>query len=65
MLCDDGADDDDNTDDDNDNDDGDHNSDGHDDDDEKTENNVVMLCKRELFDQRETRPTVRNQPSQG
>ena len=36
-----------------------------DDDDDKTENNVVMLWKRELFDQRETRPTVRNQPSQG
>ena len=35
-----------------------------DDDDDKTENNVVMLWKRELFDQRETRPTVRNQPSQ-
>ena len=36
-----------------------------DDDDDKTENNVVMLWKRELFDQRETRPTVRNQPFQG
>ena len=36
-----------------------------DDDVDETENNVVMLCKRELFDQRETRPTVRNQPFQG